>query len=496
MNSILDGVSTLAIVCSQWGDTAKGKLVDYFSEWAEVVARGTGGANAGHTVWIGGKKYIFHLVPSGILRSHVANIIGSGVVLEPKTFLDELDVLKGEGISCENLHIAHNAKLVLPAHIALDRIRESKPGKIGTTGRGIGPSYEDHYRRIGLVVNDLLNPRVFEAKLKRNLEDKVISLQGYDHALVREVMESPALGSGALYHDKDVFDVGTIRKLYLSYGERLAPFITDTDTLLRSWIGSKKILLEGAQGNMLSVDYGSYPYVTSSDCSVHGLTKGVGLTVADVDKCLMTAKAFYMTRVGEGSFPTEMGGPRSALWCGTKGMCRAAEEREFPFTSLDPAGPEFEFGIAVRQVGREYGATTARPRRVGWFDLPLLRYSLGINRSSKQELALTKLDVLDNCPEIKVCTAYCYQGPDYQINRRTLRAGDLMDVAIPHDEVLQHCRPVYTAFKGWMSSTSHLKAWSELPPPLSYLVNFVRGSTGVKVSLLSVGPSREQTIVG
>jgi len=245
----LENVRVLAIVCSQWGDTGKGKLVDYFAQWAEIIARGTGGANAGHTICLGGKEHIFHLVPSGILHRDKINIIGNGVVLDPKTLLDELAVLTAENIPHSNLRIAYNAKLVLPQHLVLDRIRESGVGKIGTTGRGIGPAYEDHYRRLGLTVNDLLNPDAFAVKFRRNLNEKLLIWPCYDENVVRAILEHPSLKHFVRYGR---FDVDVIIEQYLAYGAQLKEFVDDTDTFLRNSHGlRKRILLEGAQGNML-----------------------------------------------------------------------------------------------------------------------------------------------------------------------------------------------------------------------------------------------------
>ena len=489
----LKNVKTLAVVCTQWGDTGKGKLVDYFGEWADVIARGTGGDNAGHTIVFNGSSHVFHLVPSGILHADKLNIIGNGVVVNPRVLLDELAILAGQGIPYDNLKIALNAKLVLPQHIVLDRIRESGPNKIGTTGRGIGPAYEDHYRRTGLVVNDLLNPDIFAAKLRWNLEEKVRLLRGYDRQLFKDIMSQPFLGYGLFHKNGDeLFSVNSIIRYYLEYGEKLSGMIDNTDAMVRGFLGNKRILLEGAQGNLLSVDFGSYPFVTSSDCSIQGLAKGVGLTAKDVDLTIGIVKAFYMTRVGEGPFPTEMGAGGSAVWCAHNN--REAEEKRYPTVSLDPTGDEFLFGIAVRRAGAEYGATTGRPRRVGWLDIPLLRYSSQIAGVHGKTVALTKLDVLDRCPVIKVCVGYRYNGPDCHVGQLTLRNGDTLKTAIPNDEVLRHCRPVYAEFPGWMTDISAARTRGELPPKLLELIEFVEMEAGVKTILLSVGADREQTI--
>ncbi|MBI4065908.1 adenylosuccinate synthetase, partial [Candidatus Kaiserbacteria bacterium] len=277
---LLNGVSTLAIVCTQWGDTGKGKFVDYFAEWADIIARGTGGANAGHTIVISGKTYVFHLIPSGILYDSAGkvNVIGNGVACDPRILIEELEVLTQEDMSFNNLSIAYNARLVLPQHILMDRLRESSRdgSRIGTTGRGIGPAYVDHYARVGLTVNDMLNVDSLRRKLERNLTEKRKLLACADPLLVRQIMDHPQLGSGAFYHSSKFFDDDAIVEQYRMYGETLRLLIRDTDQMLQDAVGKKRVLLEGAQGNLLSIDYGTYPFVTASDCSVQGLARGVG----------------------------------------------------------------------------------------------------------------------------------------------------------------------------------------------------------------------------
>ncbi len=489
---LLENVKTLAIVCTQWGDTGKGKLVDYFADWADIIARGTGGANAGHTISIDGKEYIFHLVPSGIMRPNKINIIGNGVVLDPWALFKELEILREHEITYyERLRIAHNAKLVLPQHMVIDRIREmtAKKSKIGTTGRGIGPAYADHYERIGLTVNDLLNPDHFVSKLRRNLEEKVRLLRTYDQDMIKEIMQHEHLRSGLFYSQTDIFDIDTIVSVYRDYGKALDFMIHNTDELLRQAIGKRNILLEGAQGTLLSVDYGTYPYVTSSDCTVQALAKGVGLMPQQVDMTLGIAKAFYMTRVGEGPFPTEMGGIESEKWC--LGNANRAIEKE-NYSSFKPDEPdEFRLGIAVRMAGNEYGATTGRPRRTGWLDLPLLKHACMFNG---QDIILTKLDVLSGCPRIKVCTSYVYQGPPCMVGAGQLCMGDRIDVAIPDAGILKHCQPIYEEFPGWQNDISSARSVNDLPPELIRLVDFVEEKANVRVRVLSVGPDREQTI--
>jgi len=490
---LLNSVSTLAVVCTQWGDTGKGKFIDFFAEWADIIARGTGGANAGHTIKLGSKTYVFHLVPSGILRDGdgKVNVIGNGVAFDPGIFCEELAVLEREGVSFEHLKIAQNARLVLPQHILLDRLRESSAdGRIGTTGRGIGPTYVDHYARVGLTVNDLLNIDSFVQKLRRNLAEKRRILKDVDPEMIRRIMHHEHLEFGAFWSAFEFLDADAIVDRYRQFGSFLHPFIWNTDQYLWDAIGKKRVLLEGAQGNLLSVDHGTYPYVTSSDCSVQGLARGVGIRDRDVDLALGIVKAFYMTRVGEGPFPTELGGETSARWCNNAEVNEAVEIERLPYVSVNDIIP-FRQGVAIRRAGNEYGATTKRPRRVGWLDLPLLRYS---KRHTGGDIILTKLDVLDQCDQIKICTAYRYDGLPYAIGERVFTNGDMLDTAVPNYEVLQHCTPQYETFSGWKESTTGAKSYSKLPANLRFLVRYVACAAGLNVVLLSVGPDRDQTI--
>jgi adenylosuccinate synthase len=310
---------TIAVVCNQWGDTGKGKFSDLLAaNWADIIVRGNGADNAGHTIEADGKKHVMHLVPSGILHDQAGktNIIGSGVAINPRSLIDELTVLSGAGYTINYLKIALNAKLILPQHILIDRLKEGGAGKLGTTGRGVGPVYTDHYARIGLIINDLLNPELFRKKLERNLKDKLVWLKAaYSIEEIKEVMSQPILGHGVFYDAKKILDIDQIVKNYCHYGKILKRMICDTDTFVKQNVGRKRILLEGAQGLFLSVDRGSYPYVTSSDCSVAGLAHGAGIQRSDINLVYGIVKAPYMTRVGNGPFPTELGGTESANWC-------------------------------------------------------------------------------------------------------------------------------------------------------------------------------------
>ena len=348
------------IVGAQWGDEGKGKIVDLLSDEIDIVARYQGGANAGHTVVIGEKEYVLHLIPSGIFHKHVTCVIGNGVVIDPMALMDEIAMIKSFNIKIEGrLFISHNAHLIMPYHKLLDNIREQGANKIGTTGRGIGPAYIDKYMRTGIRVVDLLDRKVLADKLKANIEEK-------------NQLLSKVYGSAVL-------DVDTIISEYEEFDKKIDPYVTDTAVYLNTALKKKKnILAEGAQGALLDVDHGTYPFVTSSNPTSGGACTGLGIPPTAVTKIIGIVKA-YSTRVGNGPFPTEY---------------------------IDGIGER------LRTVGHEFGSTTGRPRRCGWLDMVSLRYSLEIN--GVKEIALTKLDVLDDFDEIKICTGYA-------IGKRTLK---------------------------------------------------------------------------
>lgn len=491
ITSLLNDRKTVAIVGGQFGDEGKGKFGDVFAEWADVIARGTGGANAGHTIVINGKKYIFHLIPSGILhdKDGKKNIIGSGTAFDPGVVCEELDLLKKENASYNNLWMSMNAHLVLPQHLVMDRVLEQCDGKIGTTGRGIGPVYMDHVARMGLRLNDLLNKDDFVRKFRKNLRDKVRFLRTFDPEKVMEIMGHPHLGSGAYWDSHTFFNEEAIIEKYLEYGRRLEPMICDSDKLLSQWVGKSRIVLEGAQANLLSIDYGTYPFVTSSDCTVRGLAKGVGIPERAVDYTLSVVKAFYMTRVGEGPFPTEFGGDHSARWCATKGINKKSELENYPSVTVNDKN-EFRQGVAIRMAGGEYGATTGRPRRTGWLDVPLLRYCRHLGCS---DIIFTKLDVLSNCKEIKICFGYDYDGPPYRLGNKVVKSGYQMLTAVP--ALLPHCIPRYVSFPGWCKPISDVRTFADLPVELKNILDFVSKQGEVTPRIISVGADREQTIV-
>lgn len=497
----LDTIQVLAIVCAQWGDSGKGKLVDFFAQWADYIVRGTGGANAGHTILINLKKFVFHLVPCGILYPYKINIIGNGVALDPEILDEELRILDREGVSYQNLFIALNAKLVFLPHKVLDMVRELRKGKIGSTGKGMAPTYEAHVGRKGFIVNDLLNPTTFKDKLESNLADMVVILKAFREELlekggtdvVREVMAK--LGHEDFYDEDNIFDFEKIAKYYSSLGNRINGMVADTDTMIFEALDSgKKILLEGAQGTLLSVDYGTYPFVTSSDSTIRGLAKGAGLTTADVDRTILVLKAPYMTRVGDGPFPTEMGGIESAKWC--RRMNEEAEARQYGHLTFATVADDFELGVCTRIKGGEFGATTGRLRRTGWLDLVSAQYAMEVNRTkSCCHVALTKLDVMAGYPEIKICIAYTYTGPDFQYGRQLIRTGDQITNFIPVAEVLKYCQPIYETFAGF-GDISQIDSWEAAHEneALGKFLDFLR-AYGFIIDLISNGSDRNQTLV-
>jgi len=495
LKKMLTGVNTVAVTCRQFGDTGKGKFVDLFAQWADIIARGTGGDNAGHSIQADGKELVVHVIPSGILYDSLGkiNVIGSGTVVYPKSVVKELAVLREMGLSYNNLRIAYNAKLIMPTEIVLDRVRESisGKGKIGSTGKGIGPAYADFVDRQGLMINDMLNLNVFLAKLKRHLEYKRQILKNYDSELLKSIMEHDHLEDGLYYDSREIFNLDAIYGMYMSYGLELKEFVSDTDSFVKSSLGKKKILLEGAQGDMLSINRGTYPFTTSSDCTVAGLAQGVGLKENDVDLSLGIIKGFYMTRVGGGPFPTELGGAESDDWCNGGQANRISERFLYSEATTEDKQEEFRQGISLRIAGNEYGSTTQRPRRTGWLDLPLLRYVLGFN---SPDIILTKLDILNDYKEIKICNCYKYEGPEVNYAGKIISKDDLMTVAIPDAAIMKYCRPVYTKFAGWESNLSDCHDYKSLPENFKKILEFIVKETGINPRIISIGPDRNDTI--
>ena len=415
------------LVGAQWGDEGKGKIIDVLTEQADVVVRTQGGNNAGHTVFIGKQKYVLHLVPSGILRQRKTCVIGNGVVIDPISLVEEIDGLFKLGVKVEgNLLISETAHLVFPYHRELDAQREVLKGKnrIGTTKRGIGPAYGDKAARAGLRMIDLLSPARFETMLRGKIKEN------------NEILK--ALGARPLSFKQ-------VHAAYRAAGDRLKPFVTNTVVWLHEAMRQQKdILFEGAQGTFLDIDHGTYPFVTSSNTTAGGACTGSGVPPHRVDRVVGVMKA-YTTRVGEGPLPSESA----------------------------------EVADLLHAMGREFGATTGRPRRCGWFDAVATRQATMVN--GIDELVVTNLDGLDTLPTIRVCVAY--------------RVGTTRYDYMPNNiEALSKCRPVYVEFPGWRTPTDQARRWTELPPRARSYLKAIAELTGAKLTIASIGPAREQTI--
>jgi adenylosuccinate synthase len=422
-------MSNLVIVGAQWGDEGKGKIIDLLSEQADAVVRYQGGNNAGHTVVFGGNKHILHLIPCGILHPGKICIIGNGVVIDPESLFKEIRELEEGGIHVgENLKISELAPVTFPYHRAMDQANEAKRGKekIDTTHRGIGPTYTDKYSRIGIRVIDLLNENHLRKRLQALLAEKNFLFEKY--------FSMPA------------FKMEELLLQYADFGKRMQPYITDTAALVNTLLDQKKkVLFEGAQGTFLDVDFGTYPYVTASHPTAGGACIGTGVGPTRIDKVLGIVKA-YTTRVGAGPLPTEM----------------------------ENSGEE------LRQKGKEFGATTGRPRRCGWFDAVVVRRAQVIN--GFEQIALTKLDVLSGLPKLKVCVAYEIDGRRYDSFPASL-------------EMVEQIKPIYEELEGWKEDISQAKKISQLPLNAQRYVSRIEALIGTKVSLISLGEDRTQTIV-
>jgi adenylosuccinate synthase len=417
------------VVGAQWGDEGKGKVVDMLSEHADIVARYQGGANAGHTVCIDDKQYVLHLIPSGMFHPHITCVIGNGVVIDPAALMSEIAQLESVGINIKGrLLISHNAHLIMPYHKQLDVIREGQAAnKIGTTGRGIGPSYIDKFMRVGIRIVDLLDRDVLARKLKTNIEEK--------NTILTRVYGETRINVDALIQEYQEFD------------RQIDEYVTDTALYLNNATKQgKRIIAEGAQGALLDVDHGTYPYVTSSNPTSGGACTGLGIPPTAVTSIVGIAKA-YCTRVGNGPFPTELDNPT---------------------------------GERLRNLGHEFGATTGRPRRCGWFDAVAMKYSAMINGIEK--LAITKLDVLDTFAEIPVCIGYEYNG-----KRLKTFPTDLAS--------LERIRPVYETFQGWQTPLSDVRRYDDLPEPARRYVSALARLTDTQLWLVSIGPRRDQSII-
>jgi adenylosuccinate synthase len=425
-------MSTLVVVGSQWGDEGKGKITDLLSEEADIIVRYQGGCNAGHTVVIGDKQFIFHLIPSGILHQGKKCLIGNGVVVDPESLLQEMENLKKEGVEIDGkLFIDPKTHIVLPYHKTLDELKERKRGKdkLGTTKRGIGPAYIDKIARTGIRMVDLIDEKSLSKKLEINWKEK------------NEIFNK-LYGFKMSNQEK----INLIKK-YQEYGQLLKKYLMDVSLYLNQAIKEdKKILFEGAQGTLLDVDHGTFPYVTSSHPIAGGACVGTGVGPTKIDKVIGITKA-YTTRVGRGPFPTEMQG----------------EMEEY-----------------IRQKGREFGATTGRPRRCGWFDAVVVNYAVRIN--GMDSIALTKIDVLSDLDKIKICTSYKSDGKLIKEFPASL-------------ETLQKCIPVYEEMKGWKKNISQVTNYEDLPEQLKAYIHRIEELIKIKMVILSVGPQRSQTII-
>ncbi len=420
-------MSTVVIVGAQWGDEGKGKIVDVLTQKADVVARYQGGNNAGHTVVIDSEKYVLHLIPSGILHKGTKCVIGNGVVIDPSALLGEIDKLRSRNIDIDNnLCISQNAHIIMPYHTAIEREQE-KSKKIGTTGRGIGPSYTDKIARCGIRAIDLLRPALFKEKLKANL-----SVFNY---LLENLYKTAPLSEDKIFDE------------FMDYAQKLEQFIADASLLINQEIAAgKNVLLEGAQGTLLDIDHGTYPYVTSSNTIAGGACTGVGIGPTKIDRVLGIVKA-YTTRVGEGPFPTELNN---------------------------------DLGESIRQRGGEFGATTGRPRRCGWIDIAGLRYAVSINGLTG--IGLTKMDILDGMEKINLCIGYQHEQKFYE--------SFTTDLA-----VLQNCTPVYEEIPGWKESTIGIKAFDQLPANAKAYIKKIEELLKTPIQIVSTGQKRDEIIV-
>ncbi len=416
------------VVGAQWGDEGKGKIVDLLSENVDIVARYQGGPNAGHTVVIGDKEYIFHMLPAGILHEHVTCVIGNGAVIDPAALMEEIRQITDLGISITGrLLISHNAHLIMPYHKLLDKLWEQGENRIGTTGRGIGPAYIDKFMRTGIKIVDLLDRETLCSKLKRNIDEKNLLLQ-------------------KVYASEEL-DVEKITQEYQEFDEKIDEYVADTALYLNNALrDGKRILAEGAQGALLDVDHGTYPFVTSSNPTSGGACTGLGIPPTSVRSVIGVVKA-YTTRVGGGPFPTEL---------------------------------TDELGTKLRELGDEYGATTGRPRRCGWFDAVSTRYAAMVNGIDR--IAITKIDVLSHFEEIKICVSYEYNG-------KILKS-------FPTDlSSLEKVTPVYQSFEGWKTSIADVTEYDELPVNTRRYIEAMARLTGTRVWIVSVGAQRQKTIM-
>lgn len=422
-------MSSVVVVGTQWGDEGKGKITDFLSKDAEVVARYQGGNNAGHTIVFDGTTYKLHLIPSGIFFDDKISVLGNGMVIDPKAFMEELAYLKEHNINTDQLRVSNRAHVILPYHIQLDILQENEKGinKIGTTKKGIGPAYMDKAARVGIRVADLLDKNVFRKKLEQNIKEK--------NRLFDKLYET------------ETMTVESILEEYYEYGQQMKQYVCDTSVVLNDALDEgRRVLFEGAQGVMLDIDQGTYPFVTSSNPIAGGVTIGSGVGPSKIQHVVGVTKA-YTTRVGDGPFPTEL---------------------------------QDAIGDQIRDVGHEYGTTTGRPRRVGWFDSVVVRHARRV--SGITDLSLNCLDVLTGIDTLKICTAYQYKG-------------EILEDFPASLEVLAECEPVFEEMPGWTEDITNVKSLHELPENARHYLERISQLTEVPLSIFSVGPDRTQTIV-
>ncbi|MGE1101634.1 adenylosuccinate synthase [Peribacillus simplex] len=422
-------MSSVVVVGTQWGDEGKGKITDFLSQNAEAIARYQGGNNAGHTIKFNGVTYKLHLIPSGIFYSDKICVIGNGMVVDPKALVEELAYLHSHGVSTDNLRISNRAHVILPYHIKLDEVEEDRKGanKIGTTKKGIGPAYMDKAARNGIRMADLLDREIFEEKLSQNLVEK------------NRMFER--------FYETEGFKIKDILEEYYEYGQQVQKYVCDTSVVLNDALDEgKRVLFEGAQGVMLDIDQGTYPFVTSSNPVAGGVTIGSGVGPTKINHVVGVCKA-YTSRVGDGPFPTEL---------------------------------HDEVGNQIREIGREYGTTTGRPRRVGWFDAVVVRHARRV--SGITDLSLNSIDVLSGLDTVKICVAYDYKGEIIHEVPATLKA-------------IGECKPVYEELPGWSEDITGCKSLDELPENARHYVERVSQLVGIPLTTFSVGPDRNQTNV-
>jgi len=420
-------MSTVVIVGTQWGDEGKGKITDFLAESAEVVARYQGGNNAGHTILIEDKKYKVHLIPSGIFYSNKICVIGNGMVINPAALIEEMEYIRANGFSIDNLRISDRAHVIMPYHLLLDGLEEDSKGdnKIGTTRKGIGPCYMDKAARNGIRIADLMDAQEFESKLRRLVAEK--------NRLIEQVYGAQGLNADAILAE------------YLAYAEAIRPHVVDTSVVLNDAIDEgRRVLFEGAQGVMLDIDQGTYPFVTSSNPTAGGVCIGSGVGPTKIHQIIGVAKA-YTSRVGDGPFPTEL---------------------------------ENETGDYIREKGHEYGTTTGRPRRVGWFDSVVVRHARRV--SGITGLSLNSIDVLSGLETVKICTGYMYRG-------------ELIEHYPASLKMLAECTPVYEELPGWSEDITGARSLNDLPENARHYVERVSQLTGIPIAIFSVGRNREQT---